>query len=192
MYFTASKSDLDRLFACNRESALVWNECLQQSQQFELHHKKWISKSELQRAMKGQFHFHSQSIQAVCHKYLFARDSARQAIRQGIKTARYSYKNKNHYHTKWAKDGIRIHANGKIELSMGIHGGKREKPISIHTKHLPQGQIKEIELCYDHRLYLSVALRMEEKNKHMKRNRLREWIWVKFIALLLSVRVEKL
>ncbi|GGE18542.1 transposase [Marinithermofilum abyssi] len=155
--FQASKKDLDRLFTCNRESALVWNECLQLSKQYYMDHKKWISKSELQKATKGRFNLHSQSIQAVCHKYLFARDSAYQAIQKGIKTVFYPYKNKKHYNTKWAKDGFRIFPNGKIELSMGIHEGKRQKPIVLHTSDLPEGQIKEIELCYDQRLYLTVS-----------------------------------
>ncbi|WP_102177574.1 RNA-guided endonuclease InsQ/TnpB family protein, partial [Fischerella thermalis] len=127
-------------------------------------HGKWMSKSELQKATKGRFHLHSQSIQAVCHKYLFARDAAHQAIRKGIQTARYPYKSKNHYNTKWAKDGFKIHGNGKIELSMGIHNGKREKPIVLHTKNLPEETIKEIELCYDHGLYLSVSFEDGKEN----------------------------
>jgi hypothetical protein len=28
VFFRASKADLDRLYACNQESAPVWNECL--------------------------------------------------------------------------------------------------------------------------------------------------------------------
>lgn len=155
--FRASRNDLDRLFACNRESALVWNECLQLSRQYYLDHQKWISKSKLQKATKVRFFLHSQSIQAVCHKYFFSRDSAYQAMQKGIKMARYPYKKKQHYNTKWAKDGFRIFPNGKIELSMGIHQRKRQKPIVLYTADLPQGQIKEIELCYDQRLYLSVS-----------------------------------
>ncbi|MDR6225310.1 RNA-guided endonuclease InsQ/TnpB family protein [Desmospora profundinema] len=163
--FRVSPSDMDRLFACNRESALVWNECLQLSKQHHLDKGKWIAKSELQKATKGRFHLHSQSIQAVCHKYLFARDAAHQAIRKGVKTARYPYRSKSHYNTKWTKDGFKIHANGKIQLSMGIHKGKREKPITVYTKNLPQGTIKEIELCYDNSLYLSVAFEDGKENQ---------------------------
>jgi putative transposase len=169
VYFCASPSEMDRLFACNRESALVWNQCLQLSRQYYLDNGKWITKSELQKATKGRFHLHSQSIQAVCHKYLFARDSAHQAIQKGIKTARYPYKNKRHYNTKWAKDGFKIHANGKIELSMGIHDGKREKPITVYTKNLPKGIIKEIELCYDNGLYLSIAFEDGKENQPYKK-----------------------
>lgn len=133
VYFHASKADQNRLFACNRESARVWNECLQVAKNYSLEHEKWISKSELQKQTKGKFHLHSQSIQAVCHKYLFARDSSHQAIQKGKTTTHYPYKKKNHYNTKWAKDGFKIHPNGKIELSMDIHNGKREKPIVIHV-----------------------------------------------------------
>ncbi len=30
----ASKSNIDRLFACNRESAQVWNHCLELSKEY--------------------------------------------------------------------------------------------------------------------------------------------------------------
>jgi putative transposase len=165
VYFHASKAEQDRLFACNRESARVWNECLQLAKNFYLEHKKWISKSELQKQTKGKFHLHSQSIQAVCHKYLFARDSSHQAIKKGRTTTRYPYKKKKHYNTKWAKDGFKIHPNGNIELSMGIHNGKREKPIVVHASNLPQGHIKEIELCYDNGLYLAVSFEDGQEKK---------------------------
>ncbi|GLH64152.1 hypothetical protein PG301_19910 [Parageobacillus sp. G301] len=75
VFFRASKADLDRLYACNRESARVWNECLRLAKEHFLQHGCWITKSELQKQTKRKFHLHSQSIQAVCHKYLFARTS---------------------------------------------------------------------------------------------------------------------
>ncbi len=161
----ASQTNINRLFACNRESAQVWNYCLELSKVYYTQHKKWISKSELQKQTKGKFHLHSQSIQAICHHYIFARDSAFQAIQKGIKTARYPYKHKNHTNTKWAKDGFKVVENGKIELSMGIHQGKREKPIVVFAKRLPEGQIKEMELCYDHGLYLAISYDDGVENK---------------------------
>ena len=157
VYFQTAASNIDRLFACNRESALVWNECLELAKPYYIKHGKWISRSELQKQTKGRFHLHSQSIQAVCHKYLFARNSAHQSIQKGIPKVKYPYKRKRHYNTKWAKDGFKVSENGKIELSMGIHQGKREKPITVHAASLPAGQIKEIELCYDNSLYLSIS-----------------------------------
>lgn len=157
VYFQASDRNMDRLFACNRESARVWNECLQLSKDHYTTHGKWITRSEIQKQTKGRFHLHSQSIQAVCHKYLFARDSAYQAVQKGVKTARYPYKTKKHYNTKWAKDGFKVADSGTIELSKGNHQGRREEPIVLHTAGLPAGKIKEIELCYDNGLYLAVS-----------------------------------
>jgi putative transposase len=157
VYFCTSKSDLDRLFECNRESAQVWNECLHLSKEYYVEQGELISKSELQTRTKGRFHLHSQSTQAVCHKYIFARTSAYQATQKGIPEARYPYKEKSNYNTKWAKDGFKIFPNGRIELSMGIHDGKREKPIVVYASNLPEGKIKEMELCYDQHLYLSIS-----------------------------------
>jgi putative transposase len=63
------------------------------------------------------------------------------------------------------KDGFKIHENGKIELKMGIHNGKREKPITVYTKNPPEGKIKEIELCYQNGLYLSMAFEDGKQNQ---------------------------
>lgn len=66
---------------------------------------------------------------------------------------------------KWAKDGFTIHENGKITLSMGIHNGKREKPIIVYASNLPQGTIKAIECCYDNGWYLAVTYEDGQKAK---------------------------
>jgi putative transposase len=119
VFFRASKADLDRLYACNRESARVWNEYLRLAIEHSLKHGGFITKSELQKQTKRKFHLHSQSIQSVFHKYLFASQSAHHVIQQ-VHTARYPYKKKKHFPTKWAKDGFKVYENGKIELSMAF------------------------------------------------------------------------
>jgi putative transposase len=81
---------------------------------------------------------------------------AHHAIQQGH-PARYPYKKKKHFPTEWVKEGFKVYENGKIELSMGIHHGKREKPIVVYALHLSKGTIKEIECCFDHGLYLAVT-----------------------------------
>jgi hypothetical protein len=45
VFFRASKGDLDRLYACNRESSLVMNECLRLAKEHFLQHGCWITKS---------------------------------------------------------------------------------------------------------------------------------------------------
>ena len=78
--FSATKETIDQLFACNRISAQIWNESLRIAKEYALANDgNWINKTKLQKQLKRQFPLHSQSVQAVAHKYLFARDSARQA-----------------------------------------------------------------------------------------------------------------
>ena len=73
--FRASDETMNRLFECNRVSE-AWNRCLELAKETHITTGKWITKSELQKGTKGTFPIHSQSVQAVCHKYLFARDAA--------------------------------------------------------------------------------------------------------------------
>lgn len=155
--FHTSKSNLDKLFACNRVSAEIWNQCLSMAKAYSLQHGgKWIGRSALQAALKDQFPLHSQSVQAVCHKYLFARDSARQARKQGLHT-KYPYKSKKHFNTKWVDQAFKIEGN-HILLSLGNYNGKRQPPIRIHVAEVPQAvDIKEIELVYDRRLMVSIS-----------------------------------
>lgn len=169
VYIRASTTELDRLFACNRESASVWNYCLVLSKEYHLAHGKWITKTELQTQTKGLFHLHSQSIQAVTHKYLFAREGTRKSIEKGSKTAKYPHKQKEHFNTKWAKDGFNVYSSGRIELSMGIHSGKREKPIIVYASNVPEGTIKEIEFCYYNGPYLAISFEDGIENKEYEK-----------------------
>jgi hypothetical protein len=49
--------------------------------------------------------------------------------RRGSKLHGIPIRTKNHYNTKWAKDGFNVKENGKIELSMGNHDGKERNPL---------------------------------------------------------------
>jgi putative transposase len=154
--FQTSKADLERLFACNRISAEIWNKCLSIAKNYSLQHDgKWIGKTELQAALKNQFPLHSQSVQAVCHKYIFARDSAKQANNQGLDN-KYPYKNKKYFNSKWVDQSFKINGN-VIELSLGVQHGKRQQPIKITVPGLPDADIKEIELVFDRKLMVSMS-----------------------------------
>jgi putative transposase len=50
-----------------------------------------------------------------------------------------------------------LHENGKIELSLCLWKGKRQKPIVVYASNLPEGQIREIEFCYDQGPYLAIS-----------------------------------
>jgi putative transposase len=155
--FITSKRNLDRLFECNRISAQVWNDCIKIAKDHYKELGKWIKKTELEKLTKGKYPIHSQSIQAVVHKYIWARDAAREAGKQGYTEIKYPYRQKKNFNTKWKKDGFKIHDNGKIELSLGTWQGKRQEPITVWIKDLPQGKVKEIELIYDRKLMLCLA-----------------------------------
>jgi hypothetical protein len=91
-----------------------------------------------------------------------SQDNLLTTIQQGH-AARYPYMKKKYILTKCAKDGFKVYENGKIELSMGIHHGKREKPM--YASHLPKRTIKEIECCWDQGLYLAVTYEDGQKAK---------------------------
>ncbi|MFZ3170665.1 MAG: transposase [Carboxydocellales bacterium] len=155
--FRTSKTDLERLFACNRESANVWNDCLAYAKDCHKQTGKWISKKELQALTKGRYHLHSQSIQSVQERYILARDNAWKAKQAGHEQIRYPYKTKRHYPTRWKKDGFVILPDGLILLSMGIHEGKRDKPVTVRVSCIPEGKVKEIELIWDSKLMLAIS-----------------------------------
>ena len=171
--FHTSTENKNRLFECNRISAQIWNDCLEDAKQ---HHKKtgkWLTKTQLQKQTKRKYPIHSQSIQAVVHKYIQARDAAKKARNKGYDT-RYPYKKKNDYNTKWAKDGFTIHENGKIELKLGICQGKRQQPITVHVKKIPVGQVKEIELIWDKKLRNKKYKEIQKQLAHCKKGS-RKW-----------------
>ena len=155
--FHASKENINRLFECNRISGQIWNDCLAVAKEYSLSNDgKWIGKTGLQKATKGKYKIHSQSVQAVCHKYLHSRDSARGARKMGLDN-KYPYKKKNHFPTKWVDKAFKVLENGRIELSLGNWNGKKQKPIVLWVKNLPEHEIKEIELSFDRKLKLSIS-----------------------------------
>ena len=155
--FVTTKSNLDRLFECNRISAEIYNDCLKVAKEYSLANDgKWIGKTQLQKQGKDKYRLHSQSVQAVCHKYLFSRDAVFKARKAGLKN-KYPYKKKKNFNTKWVDKAFSVHLNGKITLSMGTENGKRREPIIIWVKNLPAHDSKEVELIYDRKLMVSIT-----------------------------------
>ena len=157
--FYATQTNLNRLFECNRISGQIWNDCLSIAKNYSLDNDgKWINKTKLQAELKRKYPIASQSVQAVCHKYLFSRDAAYKANLKGLKN-KYPYKKKKNFNTKWVDKAFKVFPNGKIELylGLGMHDNKRQKPIVLWVKDLPKHNIKEIELIYDRKLMLSIT-----------------------------------
>lgn len=167
--FTASSEDIDRLFACNRISAMIWNETLRLAKEYSLSNGgKWAGKSYLQEQTKNRYPLQSQSVQSVVHRYLFARDGARAAISKGYKN-KYPWRHKNHYNTRWVDKAFDFDFDKNIlSLSLGIWDHKKQKPILVTLPKDTIGKIKElleknknavseIELCYNNGLRLHIT-----------------------------------
>src|SRR5260370_32413825 len=72
------------------EAAKVCNLCVQIHRQARMNHSKWPGRNELQKAAKGQFALHSQSVQMVVHAFLANIDTTRQ-LRQSHPQMKMKY-----------------------------------------------------------------------------------------------------
>jgi len=66
------------LKAAQQEAAQVWNLCCDLHQAARTAHAKWPSRDALQKATKGRFALHSQSVQMVVHAFLANVQTTRQ------------------------------------------------------------------------------------------------------------------
>ena len=55
---------------------------------------KWITQTDLQKELKGLYPLHSQTIQAVAHKFLAAREGTKEARLKGFKQIKFPWKYK--------------------------------------------------------------------------------------------------
>ena len=84
--FKCSRENLDKLFACNRISAMVYNKVLDLQKEYRKNHNgEWISDKKLFEATKGIYAINSQSVQAVVQKYLAARAATKLARDKGLR-----------------------------------------------------------------------------------------------------------
>ena len=154
-HFKCNREDLNRLFACNRISALVWNKIL------ELQREKLRSKGDLQRMLKGLYPINSQSVQAVTDKYCAACLATKSARDNGLAN-KYQWRHKRNYPTTWKADGFKLLGN-RLKLSLGIFAGKRQKPIEVKLppstlKTLEGVKLQQVSLVWDGWLKLAIVI----------------------------------
>ncbi|MGM7634931.1 RNA-guided endonuclease InsQ/TnpB family protein [Bacillus sp. Hm123] len=153
--FSAPQSTLQQLFHIRRICGTIWNDCVQLARYYYRIHGKWINKSDLQAELKGLYSLHSQTIQAVCHKFLRAREGVRQA-RKTNKSIRYPYKEKFVFHPKWVDKSFVLEGR-KLILSLGRWQGKQQTPLVLKLSSVPNGLVKEVELVYDGRWHACLS-----------------------------------
>lgn len=100
------------------EAARVWTVCRDAHLGARQKHGEWPNRDVLQKATKGRFALHSQSVQMVAHAFLANVDTAQQLRSQGRPEIRYPYKDKTFYPLMWPAQAM--HREGKrIILPMG-------------------------------------------------------------------------
>lgn len=159
--FKTSKEDLDRLFACNRVSAMIWNKCLELAKAYrKVNDGKWISKGKLQKLLKNIYPLHSQSVQAITDRYDDARLGTKAARDNGFLNINYPWKYKKNYPTRW-KQGTKLIDNTLI-LPLGVWDHHKQEPIMVELpkstiEFIHDKQISIVDLIWDGRLMLSIC-----------------------------------
>ena len=167
--FYATYDEIDRLFACNRISAMVWNKFLDLAKAYrKAHNGGWISQGELEKELKGIYPLYSQSVQTVAQRYCHNRASTKAARDKGHLNVRYPWRYKHAYPTRW-KQNLKLEGN-KIHLPFARWDGKQLPPIEIELPQSALGRlagskIKQIDLIWDNRLMLAICYEDSAKNK---------------------------
>ncbi len=116
------------------EAAKVWNLCGEIHRQARMNHSKWPGRNELQKATKGQFALHSQSVQMVVHAFLANVDTTRK-LRQTHPQMKmkYPWREKRFYSVKWPAQKVR-RENGRVVLPMGKGRASLLLPLALPEK----------------------------------------------------------
>ncbi len=153
--FYASENTIQRLFDIRRQCGVIWNDCVQIARYYFRLGGGWITQTDLQKELKGFHPLHSQTIQAVAHKFLQAREGAKEARKKGNNT-RYPWKHKFVFNPKWVDKAFELEGK-KLKLSMGDWNGKRQSKLTLKLPKAPLGQVKEVELVYDRKWFVCLS-----------------------------------
>ena len=151
------------------EAARVWTLCRDMHLAARQEHGKWPNRDALQKATKGRFALHSQSVQMVAHAFLANVDTAQQLRSQGRTEIRYPYKDKTFYPLMWPAQAMRLE-DRRIVLPMcrGRPSLILPKPAWLTEKHA----CKIVWNGLHNELHVSIAeddddqLPLEPTNKH--------------------------
>src|SRR5713101_2668635 len=105
--------------AAQMEAARVWNLCCQTHKEARMARLTWPGREALQKATKGQFALHSQSVQMVVQAFLATIETTRK-LRQRhpqMKT-KYPWRQKRFYPVKWPAQAV-SREHGRVVLPMG-------------------------------------------------------------------------
>src|SRR2546430_635309 len=114
-----SHRQFQRLKAAQMEAARVWNLCCQIHKEARMARLSWPGRDALQKATKGQFALHSQSVQMVVQAFLATIETTRK-LRQSHPQmkAKYPWRQKRFYPVKWPAQAV-SREHGRVVLPMG-------------------------------------------------------------------------
>ena len=166
--FRTSKHTIQTLFDIRRLCGVIWNDCVQIARYYYRLGGKWITQTDLQKELKGLYPLHSQTIQAVAHKFLAAREGTKEARLKGFKQIKFPWKYKFVFNPKWVDKSFTLEGK-KLTLSMGNWNGKRQSGLKLTLPKVPLGQVKEVELVFDRKWYVCLSyedgLQIEEQKQ---------------------------
>lgn len=106
-----------RLREAQMEAARVWSRCRDLHLDARRNQLPWPTRDDLQRASKGEFALHSQTVQMICHQFLTIVENTRQARRRNPHL-RYPYKDKRYHPLYWPAQAVSVEF-GRVVLPMG-------------------------------------------------------------------------
>ncbi|UZK68850.1 transposase [Sphingomonas sp. S1-29] len=100
------------------EAGKVWTLCRDLHLDARKSSSYWPKRDDLQKATKGLFALHSQTVQMITHAFLANVETARQLRLKGNAKMRYPYKDKHYYPLMWPKQAVSL-TTKTIILPMG-------------------------------------------------------------------------
>ncbi len=126
------REKVPRLKAAQMEAAQVWNLCMQAHQAARQAHTKWPGRSDLQKATKGTFALHSQSVQMIVHAFLAKVETTRH-LKPTTPKMTYPWKTKRFYPVMWPAQAV-SKEGGRLVLPMGRGRASIVLPIELPEK----------------------------------------------------------
>src|SRR5215831_2783810 len=128
-----SHKQFQPLKAAQMEAANVWNRCCQIHKEARMAHTPWPGRDALQKATKGQFALHSQSVQMVVQAFLANVETTRK-LRQTHPQMKmkYPWREKRFYPVKWPAQAVSRKPR-RVVLPMG-----RGHPSLVLALSLPE------------------------------------------------------
>jgi putative transposase len=174
-----NQTDFKKLQQCNKESAEVWNYCIEKVNELYEKDKKLYSKYELQKIVQS---INVNTIcaynkQIVAEKLYYNINSISKARKAGRVDLKYPYKFKKFYHTEWNynfmfsnydKNEIKLTTTRYIELDGKAHNGKQ---IRLRFKTPIPQNIQTLKLIYDNGFYACISYLVDIESKQVNTNK---------------------